>query len=56
MEIFSPQSILVLEPGHKPTKIQSQMAESLEELSSKFDDMAKQMTSFSGMAKQFEGL
>ncbi|CAD6334226.1 unnamed protein product [Miscanthus lutarioriparius] len=32
------------------------MAESLEELSSKFDDMAKQMTSFSGMAKQFEGL
>ncbi|XP_066365248.1 uncharacterized protein [Miscanthus floridulus] len=32
------------------------MAESLEEHSSKFDDLAKQMTSFSGMAKQFEGL
>jgi sugar-specific transcriptional regulator TrmB len=45
-----------LEPGRKPTKIQSQMAASLEELSAKFDDMAKQMNSFSGMAKQIEGI
>jgi hypothetical protein len=32
------------------------MAASLEELSAKFDDIAKQMNSFSGMAKQFEGI
>jgi hypothetical protein len=32
------------------------MVASLEEFSAKFDDMAKQMNSFSGMAKQFEGI
>jgi flagellar capping protein FliD len=32
------------------------MAESLEELSTKFDDMAKQLESFSDMVTQFSGL
>jgi hypothetical protein len=53
---FISKSFFVLAPGRKPTKIQTQMAASLEELSTKFDDMAKQMHAFTDMTKQFAGL
>jgi hypothetical protein len=53
---FSPNQFLVLPPSRKPTKIQEKMAALLEELSTKFDNMAKQLDAFSDMAKQFTGL
>ena len=55
-EFFLPNRFIVLALGRKPTKIQAQMAASLDELSTKFDDMAKQLDAFSHMAKQFTGL
>ena len=55
-EFFLPNRFIVLALGRKPTKIQAQMAASLDELFAKFDDMAKQLDAFSDMAKQFTGL
>lgn len=55
-KFFFPNRNIVLAPGRKPSKLQSQMASSLEDLSAKFDGMAKQFDYISDMAKRFTGL
>jgi hypothetical protein len=53
---FLPQIIFALAPKKKPTKFQTEMATSMEDLKSTMESMAQQLAGVQDMAKQFSSL